>query len=273
MLPRAPGSPRRRWLTEHRQVLACWFYIKLGLCAAGDEALSVFADELVQLNSALAVAVPCGVSGLTVFPTVARHGPGRELGDRHAAGRRRVPDRRRSCADSPRGSCRGGRPGRHRANSRSIDLPPARPAARRRSRPGPQDHPSHIRPGGGSQRTAAEWSHRLRLPAVGKPADGHRPVVRQTDGNFPRHERPPAGLFTNDADEELAQPFLASVLRAPAYPVSKCLPGSPGSLPALRRLRLRTHHRGPGRPRNRDAAVRDRARRLVPHIGYCGISS
>jgi hypothetical protein len=44
---------RRRWLTEHRQVLARWFYMKKGLYPAGDEALGAFADELMELSLSL----------------------------------------------------------------------------------------------------------------------------------------------------------------------------------------------------------------------------
>jgi hypothetical protein len=44
---------RRRWLTEHRQMLAHWFYVKKGFYPAGDEALGVFADELMELSVSL----------------------------------------------------------------------------------------------------------------------------------------------------------------------------------------------------------------------------
>jgi hypothetical protein len=44
---------RRRWLTEHRQLLARWFYLQKGLYPAGDEALGIFADELMELSLAL----------------------------------------------------------------------------------------------------------------------------------------------------------------------------------------------------------------------------
>jgi hypothetical protein len=44
---------RRRWLTEHRQVLTHWFYMKKGFYPAGDEALGIFADELMDLSLSL----------------------------------------------------------------------------------------------------------------------------------------------------------------------------------------------------------------------------
>lgn len=45
---------RRRWMTEHRQLLAHWFYREKGLYPAGDEALGIFADELMGLSHRLA---------------------------------------------------------------------------------------------------------------------------------------------------------------------------------------------------------------------------
>jgi hypothetical protein len=45
---------RRRWMTQHRQLLAYWFYRKKGFCPAGDEALGIFADELMGLSHSLA---------------------------------------------------------------------------------------------------------------------------------------------------------------------------------------------------------------------------
>jgi hypothetical protein len=45
---------RRRWLTENRQLLAYWFYREKGLYPAGDEALGIFADELMGLSLSLA---------------------------------------------------------------------------------------------------------------------------------------------------------------------------------------------------------------------------
>jgi hypothetical protein len=45
---------RRRWLTEHRQLLAYWFYLEKGLYPVGDEALGIFADELMGLSLSLA---------------------------------------------------------------------------------------------------------------------------------------------------------------------------------------------------------------------------
>jgi hypothetical protein len=44
---------RRRWLTEHRDLLAQWFYLTKGLYPAGDEALGIFADELMELSLTL----------------------------------------------------------------------------------------------------------------------------------------------------------------------------------------------------------------------------
>jgi hypothetical protein len=41
---------RRRWLTEHRQLLVQWFWIQKGFYPAGDEAL---ADELMELSLSL----------------------------------------------------------------------------------------------------------------------------------------------------------------------------------------------------------------------------
>ena len=43
-----------RWMTEHRQMLAYWFYREKGLYPAGDEALGIFADELMGLSLRLA---------------------------------------------------------------------------------------------------------------------------------------------------------------------------------------------------------------------------
>jgi hypothetical protein len=45
---------RRRWMTEHRQLLEYWFYREKGLYPAGDEALGIFADELMELSLTLA---------------------------------------------------------------------------------------------------------------------------------------------------------------------------------------------------------------------------
>ena len=45
---------RRRWLNENRQLLVSWFYLKKGLYPACDEALGMFADELMELSLALA---------------------------------------------------------------------------------------------------------------------------------------------------------------------------------------------------------------------------
>jgi hypothetical protein len=45
---------RRRWMTEHRQLLASWFYREKGLYPAGDEALGIFVDELMGLSRGLA---------------------------------------------------------------------------------------------------------------------------------------------------------------------------------------------------------------------------
>ncbi len=45
---------RKRWLTDQRELLAYWFYREKGLYAAGDEALSVFADELTEFSLTLA---------------------------------------------------------------------------------------------------------------------------------------------------------------------------------------------------------------------------
>src|SRR5258708_14710136 len=41
-------------MSEHRQLLAYWFYKEKGLYPAGDEALGMFADELMGLSRALA---------------------------------------------------------------------------------------------------------------------------------------------------------------------------------------------------------------------------
>ncbi len=45
---------RNRWMTEHRQLLAYWFYREKGLYPAGDEALGIFADEIMELSLSLA---------------------------------------------------------------------------------------------------------------------------------------------------------------------------------------------------------------------------
>lgn len=45
---------RNRWLTEHRQLLAHWFYREKGLYPAGDQALEIFAGELLALSVSLA---------------------------------------------------------------------------------------------------------------------------------------------------------------------------------------------------------------------------
>jgi hypothetical protein len=45
---------RRRWNTEHRQLLAYWFYREKGLYPAGEEAWGIFADELLALSHSLA---------------------------------------------------------------------------------------------------------------------------------------------------------------------------------------------------------------------------
>ena len=45
---------RRRWITEHRHLLAYWFYREKGFFPAGDEALGIFFDELMKLSHNLA---------------------------------------------------------------------------------------------------------------------------------------------------------------------------------------------------------------------------
>lgn len=45
---------RKRWLTEHRDLLAHWFYRQKGLYPAGEEALEMFVDELMELSHTLA---------------------------------------------------------------------------------------------------------------------------------------------------------------------------------------------------------------------------
>jgi Protein of unknown function (DUF4238) len=45
---------RSRWMTEHRQLLAYWFYREKGLYPAGAEALGVFVDQLMKLSLSLA---------------------------------------------------------------------------------------------------------------------------------------------------------------------------------------------------------------------------
>ena len=45
---------RKRWLTEQRDLLAYWFYREKGLYPAGEEALGMFADELMELSRTLA---------------------------------------------------------------------------------------------------------------------------------------------------------------------------------------------------------------------------
>jgi hypothetical protein len=49
----AVGQGRRRWLTENRPLLAHWFYLQKGLYPAGDEALGIFAGELMELSLTL----------------------------------------------------------------------------------------------------------------------------------------------------------------------------------------------------------------------------
>jgi hypothetical protein len=44
---------RRRWLNQNRGLLAHWFYVTKGLYPAGDEALGMFADELMELSLSL----------------------------------------------------------------------------------------------------------------------------------------------------------------------------------------------------------------------------
>jgi hypothetical protein len=44
---------RWRWLTENRRPLAHWFYLQKGLYPAGDEALGIFADEIMELSLTL----------------------------------------------------------------------------------------------------------------------------------------------------------------------------------------------------------------------------
>ena len=45
---------RKRWMTEHRQLLAYWFYWEKGFYPVGDQALGIFADELMELSLTLA---------------------------------------------------------------------------------------------------------------------------------------------------------------------------------------------------------------------------
>jgi hypothetical protein len=45
---------RKRWMTENRPLLAYWFYREKGFYPAGDEALGIFAGELMGLSLALA---------------------------------------------------------------------------------------------------------------------------------------------------------------------------------------------------------------------------
>ena len=42
------------WMTENRRLLAYWFYREKGLYPAGDEALRIFADEIMELSFSLA---------------------------------------------------------------------------------------------------------------------------------------------------------------------------------------------------------------------------
>ena len=45
---------RKRWLTEQRDLLSYLFYREKGLYPTGDEALGMFADELIEFSRALA---------------------------------------------------------------------------------------------------------------------------------------------------------------------------------------------------------------------------
>ena len=45
---------RKRWLTEHRRLLEYWFYREKGFYPAGEEALRIFAGELMELSLVLA---------------------------------------------------------------------------------------------------------------------------------------------------------------------------------------------------------------------------
>jgi hypothetical protein len=45
---------RSRWVTEHRQLLAYWFYREKGLYPAGAEALGIFVGEIMGLSLSIA---------------------------------------------------------------------------------------------------------------------------------------------------------------------------------------------------------------------------
>jgi hypothetical protein len=45
---------RNRWMTAHRELLAYWFYRQKGLCPAGEQALRIFLDEIMELSLNLA---------------------------------------------------------------------------------------------------------------------------------------------------------------------------------------------------------------------------
>jgi hypothetical protein len=48
------ANGRKRWLTDNRRVLEHWFFLRKGLYPAGDEALGMFADEVMEYSRSLA---------------------------------------------------------------------------------------------------------------------------------------------------------------------------------------------------------------------------
>jgi hypothetical protein len=85
---------RRQWLTENRQLLAHWFYLQKGLYPVGDEALGIFADELMELSITL------GRSGAlwrerieSLYRNARAMTQAAGLENPHPAGRRGIPDR------------------------------------------------------------------------------------------------------------------------------------------------------------------------------------
>ena len=128
---------RRRWMTENRQLLAYWFYRQKGLYPAGDEALGIFVDELMELSLTLAGSGALWrerIESLYLRSRAMTEAGGLEI--LTPAGSGGVPHRRRPRSDGPRGLRRARGTGRHCAGRSAISLPPSRPGARRCSRAG-----------------------------------------------------------------------------------------------------------------------------------------
>ena len=197
---------RRRWMTEHRQLLAYWFYREKGLYPAGNEALGIFADELMGLSLSLAGSGALWrerIESLYLQARAMTDAAGLEILTAPASGEFLIGDVPALTVRADRVGV-GVLGGIALAEAQSAFLPLG-PRHARCSRTGQQDHSPDFRSGRGSQRAAARRRYRLRVPAPGKPFGGHRPLVRGAAGELHpgrRRERVSRGLVRGPHDPE-----------------------------------------------------------------------